>query len=120
VTVARIFYFVSAKIVLSLQTAFPNLKREIFQTMNNNLRKMILLAALGVLFGSAQTNFAQIRMGGYKKIPVSDAGAVAAAEYAVDTRGDNEELEITLDAVLKAERQTVEGTSYKLCCKLSQ
>ena len=76
---------------------------------------MILLVALGVLFSCVQTNFAQVRTGGYKQIPITDTGAVAAAEYAVNAQSEKEELEITLDTVVKAERQVVAGTNYKLC-----
>ncbi len=74
---------------------------------------MLLVFCLSVSAG-----FAQIRTGGYKKVSVSDAGVVAAAEFFADTYGAAEELEITVDEIIRAERQTVAGTNYKLCLQI--
>lgn len=87
--------------------------------MKNNLRILILFAALGVIFGCATVNFAQIKVGGYKKIAVSDAGAVAAANFAVTEQGEKQEATIELTSVEKAERQIVAGTNYKLCLQVN-
>ena len=77
-----------------------------------------MLAAFAVIGASAANNFAQIKTGGYKKIAVSDAGVVAAAEFAAQAQSEKDEAGITVQNVKTAERQTVAGTNYKLCIEV--
>ena len=84
--------------------------------MKNKLRALLLTAV--VLIGISANAFTQIKTGGYKKIPASDAGAVAAAEYAAKTQAEKDNAEITLQTVKTAESQTVAGVNYKLCIEV--
>lgn len=77
-----------------------------------------MIAALGVIFGSVSASFGQIKVGGYKSIAVEDAGAVAAAEFAVKAQGEKEEMTMSVESIRKAERQVVAGSNYKLCIEV--
>ncbi len=59
------------------------------------------------------------KVGGYKTISKSDAGARAAAEFAVDAQAERKNLTIELIAVEKAESQVIAGTNYRLCLKVT-
>ena len=48
----------------------------------------------------------------------SDAGVVAAAEFAARTEGEKDGSEITVQSIEIAESQTVAGTNYKLCIEV--
>jgi hypothetical protein len=80
---------------------------------------MIVLAAFGVIFSFANVASAQIKTGGYKKVAVSDAGVVAAANFAVTAQGEKQEATIEVASIEKAERQIVAGTNYKLCLEVN-
>jgi hypothetical protein len=60
------------------------------------------------------------KLGGYKEIAKTDSGAQAAAEYAVSAQAEKSGKEIEFISVFKAERQTVAGTNYRLCIKVSE
>ena len=64
-------------------------------------------------------SFAQIKVGGYKSIAETDAGAIAAANFAVKARGKTDNAEITLESIEKAESQLVQGTNFRLCMEIS-
>jgi cystatin-C len=81
------------------------------------------LAIIGVFIASlimmgmiSEPSHAQI-VGGYKPAAVDDEGVVAAANFAVSKEEETTEG-IDLDAVLKAERQIVAGTNYRLCLRV--
>jgi len=73
------------------------------------LASMLVIASMA----SAQ------KTGGYKAIAKADAGARAAAEFAVDAQAERKNLTIDLIAVEKAESQVVAGTNYRLCLKVT-
>lgn len=79
--------------------------------------KMLLL--LTVVISCAAMGFAQVITGGYKKVSVTDAGVVAAADFAVETQAEKTEAGIEIAAIKKAERQSVGGTNYKLCVQVN-
>jgi hypothetical protein len=74
--------------------------------------------ALSVVFGCAVVAVAQ-RTGGYKEISSDDAGAEAAANFAVEERGRKQETSFTLVSIERAESQVVAGINYRLCLKVS-
>ena len=76
------------------------------------------LLSLGLLLIVASAASAQ-KTGGYKAIAKSDAGARAAAEFAVDAQAERKNLTIELVAVEKAESQVVAGTNFRLCLKIT-
>ena len=89
-----------------------------------NLRIIILLAALGVIFGSAVSVFAQtddMKMpmaGSYAKADTTDAEVVAAAKFAVKAEAKKQRAKISLVSVNRAEEQVVAGRNYRLCLKV--
>lgn len=86
--------------------------------MKKHLQILIFTVALGVIFGSATASFGQIKVGGYKSVAVTDAMAVAAAEFAVKTQSEKEEVIMSVESLKKAERQVVQGSNYKLCIEV--
>lgn len=70
------------------------------------------------MFAFASANFAQ-RVGGYKVVAVSDAGAVAAADFALDAQFQKTDVEFELGEIVKAERQIVQGSNYRLCMEVT-
>jgi hypothetical protein len=75
----------------------------------------IALAAILVLMFTASAQ----KVGGYKTIAKTDAGARAAAEFAVDAQAERKNLTIELVSIEKAESQVVAGTNYRLCLKIT-
>jgi hypothetical protein len=73
------------------------------------------LAAIGCLSGVAAAQ----KVGGYKEIAKTDAGARAAAAFAVKAQTEKTEKKETLMSIFKAERQTVAGSNYRLCLKVT-
>jgi hypothetical protein len=76
---------------------------------------MVLIA---IMMSVGITAFAQRVLGGYKTASTSDERVVAAAEFAVGQKAEEQEG-LTLDSIEKAETQTVAGTNYRLCLKVS-
>lgn len=75
-----------------------------------------------VFFAFVSSADAQIggpKTGAYKEISTDDAEALAAAKFAIKKNGQDENLEITLEEVLKAESQVVAGVNYRLCLKIA-
>jgi len=89
--------------------------------MKNNLRFLIIFAALNLIFGCAAT-FAQESKepitGGYNSADVTDAQIISAAKYAVKAQAKKQRAKIKLTAVKKAERQVVAGLNYGLCLQV--
>jgi hypothetical protein len=89
-----------------------------------NLRIIIILAALGVIFGSALSGFAQtddMKMplaGGYAKAATTDAEVVAAVKFAVKAQAKKQRAKISLVSINQAEQQVVAGRNYRLCLKV--
>lgn len=77
-----------------------------------------MVSALAVVFTFASASFAQM-VGGYKVVAKTDAGAVAAAEFAVEAQSEKTGSEISLEDIVKAERQVVQGSNYRLCLEVS-
>jgi hypothetical protein len=78
---------------------------------NKALSAVVCIIALA-LAASAQ------KVGGYQEIPKADASAQAAAIFAVSTKAEELKKTIELTSVLKAERQVVAGTNFRLCLKI--
>lgn len=91
--------------------------------MTKNLKMLLMCATFAVLMSCASAGFAQQTkvpmVGGFKAAPVNDAGAVAAANFAIKEYADVFETPLTLSAVQKAERQVVQGTNYRLCLEVA-
>ena len=70
-----------------------------------------------IIFGIALTANAQTVLGGYKPAATDNERVVAAANFAVDKRVENntEQEGMTLGSVDKAEMQSVGGTNFRLC-----
>jgi hypothetical protein len=86
--------------------------------MTKNLRFLFIAAACVFVLGCASSTFAQ-RVGGYRSIDKGDAGAKAAADFAVEKQAEKSGTEITLSAVEKAESQVVAGTNFRLCLEVT-
>ncbi len=86
--------------------------------MKNTLKMFLTLAAFAFIGVFAADNFSQVKTGGYKKVSKTDAGVVAAADFAAQTQSEKDGAEITLQSIEKAERQTVAKTNYKLCIEV--
>ena len=74
--------------------------------------------ALVVAFVCAAVAAAQPRVGGYNTAETNDAEVVAAAEFAVSSRAEQEGTTLSLVAVARAEIQVVAGRNYKLCLEV--
>jgi hypothetical protein len=89
--------------------------------MKKSLQVLMVLAALGITFGCAAVGLGQGRVpmvGGYKKVATTDPGVVAAAEFAVSAKKEQQDGPLSLVSIEKAERQVVAGTNYRLCLKV--
>lgn len=82
--------------------------------MKMNLRLLFFTAIFAVVLGCASSVMAQ-RVGGYKKIAKTDAGAVAAADFAISAEATKTNGEIELVSINTAESQVVAGTNFRLC-----
>jgi flavin-binding protein dodecin len=84
--------------------------------MNRSIVRMFFIAAfviVGVTVAAAQRPI----LGGYKPTSVSGEEVVAAANFAVDKQSETTEG-LTLDEVLKAESQVVQGMNFRLCLRV--
>lgn len=86
--------------------------------MKSNLRTGMVLFATALLLIFASTSFAQ-KVGGYKEISKSDAGARSAAVFAVGAQAAKTSSTVELVSVLNAESQVVAGMNYRLCLKVT-
>lgn len=85
--------------------------------MIKNMKIAVALAALTIITGTAAAVVAQPKVGGYKVIEKTDAGAKGAAAFAIGDKNANSYSSFQLKEILKAERQIVAGSNYKLCLK---
>jgi len=86
--------------------------------MKNTLRKFLLIAVGGIIFGCAANAFAQTAepiVGGYNKIETSDKEVVAATDFAVKKQSKTQKTAIKLVAVNNAAKQVVAGMNYQVC-----
>lgn len=86
--------------------------------MRKHLFLEAFVAAIFFAAAAATIGVGQTKTGGYRKISVDDAAVVAAAEIAVAAQIENLGVEIELDEILKAERQAVAGTNFRLCLRV--
>lgn len=81
----------------------------------------LAFVAVGLIFSFAFDAFAQVKRpvpGGYKTISKTSADARAAAEFAVEAESEKNNTTLRLEAIEKAEVQTVAGTNYRLCLQI--
>ncbi len=89
--------------------------------MKKKLQMMMMFAAFGVIFGCANTSFAQIKppmVGGFKAVSVEDAAVVAAADFAVSDHSEKNDVSLEIVEIQKAERQVVQGMNYRICVEV--
>ena len=84
-----------------------------------NKRLFSIALSIGVFMTLAVASASAQKVGGYKEVSASDAAVQGAAEYAVSTRAKSSGKEISLVDVIKAERQIVAGSNYRLCLKIT-
>src|SRR5436190_11710103 len=86
--------------------------------MKKSLFCATVFIALGLILTS--DNFGQSHvLGGYKVIDATDGGAAEAADFAIKAQSEKTEMEYELGDIVKAERQVVGGTNYRLCMDVS-
>lgn len=87
--------------------------------MNKILKVFLMCAVFSAVFIGAANVSAQKAVGGYKTVPVTDAAVVEAADVVVAAHNaEEEEIIYKLVAVKSAERQTVQGTNFRLCLQI--
>ncbi|MEQ1604385.1 MAG: cystatin domain-containing protein [Pyrinomonadaceae bacterium] len=87
--------------------------------MRKTLFCTMMLAAVGFVFVSQANAQKSTVLGGYKEIAKADATAKKAALFAVSAEAKRSEKEIEFISVIKAERQAVAGSNYRMCLKVS-
>lgn len=85
--------------------------------MKLNKNGALLLSAFALVLTFTSASFAQM-VGGYKVVAKTDAAAVAAADFAVEAQTEKSGTEYTLEDIVKAERQVVQGSNYRLCLEV--
>ena len=78
-----------------------------------------MLAAAAFVFASQANAQQRPLLGGYKEIAKTDATAKKAAIFGVGAEAKRSEKEIEFISIIKAERQSVGGTNYRMCLKVS-
>ena len=86
--------------------------------MKRNVRLVVAVAVFGVIAACASGTMAQ-KVGGYKEVSVEDAGVTDAAGFAVSAQAKKTGGTVELVSIYHAERQTVAGTNYRLCLKVT-
>ncbi len=89
--------------------------------MKKNLQIMMMFIVFGVVLSCAVTSYAQkkpLMLGGYKEVPVTDAGVADAADFAVGEHSEKNEVSLEIVSIEKAERQVVQGTNYRMCIEV--
>lgn len=87
--------------------------------MKTNVKFAVTVAVLGVVFGCGAAVQAQVKTGGYKSVANDDAGVTAAADFAIKAQSEKTEMAFELHEIVKAERQVVAGSNYRLCMQVS-
>lgn len=86
--------------------------------MKSNNLSAIMLSAFAVILTFASASFAQM-VGGYKVVAKTDSGVVAAADFAIQAQSEKTEKGYELAEIVKAERQVVQGSNYRICMEVS-
>jgi len=89
--------------------------------MKNNLRMMIVFAALGLILSCTAVSFGQDKepiTGGYQNVEVSAAQIVSAANFAVKAQAKKQRAKIKLIEIKKAEQQVVAGMNFNMCLQV--
>lgn len=86
--------------------------------MKTNGRSVTILFAFAVILTLASASFAQ-KVGGYKVVAKTDPDVTAAADFAVEAQSQRSEKGYQLEEIVKAERQVVQGSNYRLCLEVS-
>ena len=87
--------------------------------MKSALRAALAISAFAVILTIASSINAQApRVGGLKVVAVNDDTVVAAAEFAAEAQAEKTDSPIELIRVIKAERQIVQGSIYRLCVEV--
>ncbi len=91
--------------------------------MKTNLRILMILTALCVVFFCSSAAFAQNKnipvVGGFAAASVKDAKIIEAANFAVANQAEKNEVEMELTAIGKAELQVVAGINYRICMNVT-
>ena len=87
--------------------------------MKNSFRIAFGIGFLVFVSGIATANAQPGRTGGYKDISNSDEAVQTAAEFAVSTQAERTGKEMSLVEVVKAERQVVAGSNYRMCLQVT-
>lgn len=82
--------------------------------MKLKFKLAMFIAFAAVVFISAENASAQPRVGGFKNVSVEDKGVIAATNFAVAKIGETEQMDLSLDTILKAEQQVVAGKNYRI------
>ena len=85
--------------------------------MRKSSRGAFCAVVLGLAFGCAVVATGQ-QVGGYRAAAKDDPEVVAAAEFAVGARGEQEGNALSLVSVERAEIQVVAGRNYRLCMEV--
>lgn len=88
------------------------------KTVIKKLRYAGLFAVIAMVFVFASDGFGQMT-GGYKVIASDDAAAQVAAEFAVTTQSEKSGKEMSLVEIVKAERQVVAGSNFRMCLRVT-
>jgi hypothetical protein len=86
--------------------------------MKTHVKFAFAIAALAAIICFGAEARAQ-KVGGYKEISKTDAGAVAAADYAIKAQSEKTGYKFELGEIVKAERKVVAGTNFRLCMEVS-
>lgn len=90
--------------------------------MKINIRILMIMTALGVVFVFASNSFAQTanvpQVGGFKSVSVTDKQVVAAADFAIEQIVEKSKMDVELDLIKKAEYQVVAGKNFRLCMQI--
>lgn len=91
--------------------------------MKKNFRFALMISLFAVIFGISESVIAQNTdvpmVGGFKTVSVKDQGVVNATNFAMNKIAEDEEMDLTLLSILKAEQQVVQGMNYKVLFKTS-
>ena len=87
--------------------------------MKFKFKMAIFIAFAAIVFISAENASAQPKVGGFKNVSVEDKGVIAATNFAMVKISENEEMDLTLDSILRAEQQVVAGMKYRSLFRVS-
>ena len=87
------------------------------------MKKSLLIVFVFVIFQIAVSCaggvLAQGILGGYKEVARDAEGVEAAADFAVKTQAQKQDVSMSLVSIERAEKQTVAGVNFRLCLKVA-